>query len=110
MVQLDLFSQFLYEPFLKVFRRTFSLAVPKAPHAHTYFSFDDPVYSSFMVSLMKRMEPRFDHARTIVYGELDEVTEVILYLNGKFDIGFEVNSKSFFALRYSNKLTSIDQD
>ena len=105
-----MFSRFLYEPFLKVFHRTFSLEVPKAPNKHTYFSIDNPVYSSFMVTLMQRMEPRFDHARTIVYGELDEVTEVILYLNGKFDIGFEVNSKSFFALRYTNKLTSIDEN
>ena len=56
------------------------------------------------------MEPRFDHAKTIVYGELDEITEVILYLNGKFDIGFEVNSKNFFALRYSNKLKKIGEN
>ena len=31
-------------------------------------------------------------------------------MNGKFDIGFEVNSKSFFALRYSNKLIRVDEN
>lgn len=36
----------------------------------------------------------------IILNELDEVTEVIFFTNGKFDLGFDINSRNHFILRY----------
>ena len=55
-----------------------------------------------MVDLMMKMEPRFELNQTIVFSELEEVTEVVLFVNGRFDIGFEMNEKKIFVLRYTN--------
>ena len=42
------------------------------------------------------------NANTVIYNELDEITEVIFFTDGQFDLGFEVNGKRFFVLRYQN--------
>ena len=36
------------------------------------------------------MEPRFEQKGAIVYSELDEVREVVMFMNGKIDLGFEI--------------------
>jgi len=51
---------------------------------------------------MQQMEPRFEHANKIILHELDEITEVILFVDGQFDVGFDVNSKYYFQIRYQN--------
>lgn len=38
----------------------------------------------------------------VIYKELDEITEVIFFVNGQFDIGFEVNGQVTYVLRYQN--------
>ena len=55
-----------------------------------------------MVDLMMKMEPRYEQKGTIVFSELEEVTEVVFFINGSFDIGFEMNEKKCYALRYIN--------
>lgn len=60
------------------------------------------MYSDFMVSLMQMMEPRFMLTNTIIFHELDEVTEVLFFKNGSFDLGFELNGKHQYVLRYVN--------
>lgn len=64
-----------------------------------------PVYQEFITDLVQNMEPRFEYANTIVYTELDEITEVIFFIDGQFDIGFEINGKQIFVLRYTNSTT-----
>ena len=46
-----------------------------------------------MVEMMQYMEPRFEEKGKILFQELEEVTDVLLFLDGKYDIGFEVNGK-----------------
>ena len=69
------------------------MLIPKSPHAHTYFTWENPVYQDFMVEMMQYMEPRFEEKGKILFQELEEVTDVLLFLDGKYDIGFEVNGK-----------------
>ena len=58
----------------------------------------------FLTDLVKKLEPRFVPTDTVIYSELDEITEVIFFTDGKFDLGFEVNGERFFVLRYQNSL------
>ena len=51
------------------------------------------------------MEPRFELAETIIFYELSEVTEVIFFVDGKFDLGFEINGKLVYVIRYVNSST-----
>ena len=37
-----------------------------------------------------------------MYSELDEVREVVMFMNGKIDLGFEINEKRHYVLRYVN--------
>jgi hypothetical protein len=55
------------------------------------------------------MEPRFEFKGAIVYSELEEVTEVVMFMNGKFDLGFEINEKKVFVLRYTNSSRKMKQ-
>ena len=56
---------------------------------------------------MTHLEPRFEEAGIILFDELEEVHEVILIMNGKFDLGFEINGKKIYVIRYTNSTSSI---
>ena len=61
-----------------------------------------PIYSDFMVSFLRMLEPIHYNKNEIVYSELDEISEVIFFTLGQFDLGFELNGKQQFVLRYTN--------
>ena len=48
------------------------------------------------------MEPKHEPPETIIFNELDQISEIIFFENGTFDVGFEVNGEQFFILRYKN--------
>lgn len=101
-VKNDLFSLFLFESFIKVFHCNFSVQIPNSYHSMSYFNWGNPVYAHFMTDLMQKMEPTFSRQNQIIYHELDEITEVVFYYDGKFDLGYEINGKNFYVLRYQN--------
>ena len=39
---------------------------------------------------------------TIIYDELEEVSEVYLFTNSIFDVGFDCNGKKIYVLRFKN--------
>ena len=53
-----------------------------------------------MLDLVKNMEPRYENENTILFAEVEEVTEVIFFVEGIFEIGFEMNGKQHFVLRF----------
>ena len=61
-----------------------------------------------MLDLMTRLEPRFEEKGETIYEELDEVNEVIMFVRGSFDIGFEVNGKKLFVKRFTNSSKSVN--
>lgn len=38
----------------------------------------------------------------MIYDELEEVTAVLLFKNGIFDVGFNINGKNIYVKRYKN--------
>jgi hypothetical protein len=52
-----------------------------------------------MTAVLSVLEPRKEKADTIMLRELDDFREIIFFLNGQVDIGFEINKKKYFVLR-----------
>jgi len=93
---------YLFPNFLKAFRRTFVFPNWDNKNQHSYYNWDDPVYSNFMMELMYALEPIHTSANTILFNELEEVDEVLFYIKGIHEIGYELNSEKVFVLRYEN--------
>jgi hypothetical protein len=110
-----LFKNFLYRDFLLIFRNIFTLkdksetfTFPQAGQPdlviNRYYNWSHSDYNDFMIELLKGLEPRYEVANTILIDELEEVNEVIFFKSGSFKMGYEVNGKKFFALRFENRL------
>ena len=85
-----------------MFNRYLSITIPRSPKSNTFFTFHNPVYKDFIRDLVKELEPRFELKGVTILNELDEVTEVVMFTDGKIDVGYEINSKKYFILRYQN--------
>ena len=55
-----------------------------------------------MIQMFISLEPRFEDPGTIVLDELEESGEVLFFREGSFKIGFEINGKHFYALKFKN--------
>ena len=49
------------------------------------------------------LEPRFFKSQKIIYDELDEVRELYFVMKGSFDIGYEINNRKIYRLRFNGK-------
>lgn len=54
-----------------------------------------------MLQLLQNLEPRHEEPYTILFEELEEIREVIFIEKGECDIGYEINKKKKFVIRYS---------
>ena len=55
-----------------------------------------------MLSILRNLEPRRVDGDVMLVRELDEFTEVYFFNKGIYEIGFEINHKSVYVLRYKN--------
>ena len=58
----------------------------------SFYDYLDDTYCEFMVELMKTLEIRSFMAKEIIAYELQECTEILFVLEGKYDIGYEINN------------------
>ena len=56
-----------------------------------------------MIGLLSILEPRREPANLVLFNELEEVNEVIFFIKGDYDVGFEINRESYFVIRYKNQ-------
>ena len=55
-----------------------------------------------MKSILTSLEPRFVEKGVELIRELDEFTEVYFFNRGVYEIGFEINHKTYIILQYKN--------
>lgn len=55
-----------------------------------------------MLSILQNLEPRREEKNVTLIRELDEFNEVLFFNKGVYEVGFEINHKQFFVLRYKN--------
>ena len=57
-----------------------------------------------MTSILGNLEPRRELSGTIVINELDEMSEILFFLKGQIDIGFQFNRKKYFTVRKNDNI------
>ena len=55
-----------------------------------------------MIDIMLGLEPYHCDANVNFYNELEEINQVTFFINGIFDVGFEINSQAHYVLRFKN--------
>lgn len=61
-----------------------------------------------MMQVLSHLEPRKDEPNKIIFNEIDDFTEVIFYLKGCIDVGFNVNNTYYFVLRKNKSQVVAD--
>ena len=114
-----LYTDFIFKDFIWKFRRFFrfsrdniqeftlvnkdfkrKLTVYKKRKYFPYYTFDDPVYSKFMLSLMNLLEVRCFVKGELIANEMDESTEILFVESGIYEVGYEINKKLFFERQF----------
>lgn len=65
-----------------------------------YYTFEDEIYSSFMIKLLNALEFRKYESNDIIAQEMDEAHEILFVEHGTYDIGYEINKKVFYRRRF----------
>lgn len=82
------------------------MAKAKAGSIHfPYYTFENEMYSSFMIKLMNALEFRTYEKDEIIATEMDEALEVFFCENGTYDIGYEINKKVNYRRRFGPATT-----
>ena len=102
--QVCMYKEFLFKDFLKTYKRTFCFRDYDCPDQPAFFTWENPGYRNFMFDLLKCLEPRIMWKNEIILEELDEVCEVIFFMTGAVDIGFEINREMNYVLRLDNNI------
>jgi len=68
---------------------------------HSYYNWENPVYSDFMIDILKSLEPRRYPENEIIYQELDEILEMTFMITGSFNVGYEINKVKKYKLHFN---------
>lgn len=105
-MQNKIYSEFLFRDFLSIFRDTFRIPKPDSHGNLTkkQFTWEDQSYREFMLQILTHLWPRFEHKGTVLFEELEEISEVIFLSKGLVDVGFEINKKKKYVMRYTDQV------
>jgi len=59
-------------------------------------TFDNDVYSEFMISIMRSLEINYITKDSTIASELDECNQITFVMTGRYNYGFEINKKRYF--------------
>ena len=76
-----LYRDFLYREFLQEFSIVFRFPKPNkiGQVFKQFYNWEDQIYRDFMISMFMKLEPRFEIKGNIIFGELDEINEIIFH-------------------------------
>lgn len=87
-----LYSDFLFDDFLKAYKRFFALEKDTLQQ-HSYYTFYDQEYTQLMLQMLMALEPIRVTGSKVIFEELDNISMIYFFLCGYFDIGYEINHK-----------------
>jgi len=100
---------YMFMEFLDAFRELFDLEkIFESYKVYIRYQWSDDIYAQFMNKLIRMLEPRREEKNIILINENEELNEVFFFVNGQFAIGFEINKKRYFVLRYNNTTCNSD--
>lgn len=74
--------------------------MPYGEISFPYYTFEDEIYSSFMIKLLNSLEFRKYESYEIIAQEMDEALEILFVEHGTYDVGYEINKKVFYRRRF----------
>ena len=67
-----------------------------------FYTLRDQEYSKFMVLLMQNLEVRKISAGSHFITELDECPEILFVMDGKYDVGYQINNVKYFRRQFGH--------
>ena len=67
-----------------------------------FYNFRDQEYSKFMVKLMQNLEVKRISAGDTFVHELDECPEIVFVMDGKYDVGYQINNVKYFRRQFGH--------
>ena len=61
-----------------------------------HYTFEDHNFSQFMIRILNALEYRLYLKDQIIVNELEECIELLFVEKGRYNIGYEINKKSYF--------------
>jgi len=55
-----------------------------------------------MMDIMQALEPRMEEKNVILFNELEEINEVLFFINGVHEIGYELNGVKKYIVQFKN--------
>ena len=92
-------TDFLFHKFVWQFREIFRFRMWKSIHKHKFYTYEDKVFSDFILNFLKRLSPRYIQKGERMFLEQEEVDEIIFVMHGTYAIGFEINRKEKMIIR-----------
>lgn len=93
---------YMFMDFLAAFKELFDLEKFKSDKEYIRYQWSDDIYAKFMNQLIRMLEPRREEKNVILINENEEWSEVFFFVIGSFTIGFEINKRQYYVLRYNN--------
>ena len=106
-LQDSIYEQFLYQEFMKTFKKYFLFQKKYTNVKYNFYSWKDPVFRDFMTTILTHLEPRYEEEDQVLLYELDDVSEILFFTKGAVDIGFEINGKKYYVLRQKKSIILV---
>mgnify|MGYP002630702022 CR=1 FL=1 len=99
-VQVRIFTDFLFMKFLSKYKKFFVFPNLQSKNRHSYYNWQNQDYQNFMVFFLRILEPIQLKKGMILIKEMDQVNMTYFLMDGQIDVGYEVNLKKFYKIRY----------
>ena len=57
-----------------------------------------------MIQMLQSLEPRYEKRGTILFEELEEISEILFINKGMVDVGYEINKQKKYCIRHTDKV------
>ena len=98
-IKCQIYSCFLYRRFLYKYRRFFSFQNTESKNRNSFYTWGLQHYQNFMILFLQNLEPISFKRMDVIFGELESVDTIFFFMDGKVDIGYEINRKKKFRIR-----------
>lgn len=99
-VQMRIFTDFLFKDFLIKYKKFFIFQNLQSKNSHAYYNWQNQDYQNFMMFFLRILEPIQLKKGMILIKEMDSVNEAYFFMDGQIDVGYEVNLKKFYKIRF----------
>jgi predicted DNA-binding protein (MmcQ/YjbR family) len=98
----NLLTTYLFKEYLEAYDKFFAIPKTQPKYKHARYTWEDTSFRNFMVSCLSNLEPQQWSRDEILFEELDEFSEIIFVLEDMYQMGYSINKKSYFRVKFKN--------